>query len=172
MADKFGLVINQDYQTNTELKTSVFELIKSGQACGKLIVVNWRHHMIPNLSKKLGCKDCPSEYPQDSFDQVWQIKYVWDVDKTKIFHRNNADLAASSQMVRRKLTKKATKATKKDKKMMNKSSYKGPSWSVYSTITYQYFDPLTFSGLVGDYIANGTETGASWLVLQEDEGEM
>jgi hypothetical protein len=174
LADKFGLAIHQDYQSNNELVKGVFEALSSGEACGKLTIVNWRHHMMPNLAMKLGCQFCPLEYPEHSFDEVWQLKFVWNVADTEIGRRKNEDAenpsSSSSPMpppplLRRNLKKSkyeaATKTIEKDTM---------PLWTIYSTVTKQYFDPLQFSTMVGDYIEGGTETGGTWLSI--DGGEM
>jgi hypothetical protein len=137
------------------------------------MVVNWRHHMMPNLARKLGCKSCPKEYPDDSFDQVWQLKLVWDVPSTAVHQQNSSalqTLGPSSPQLRRGLRKhKKAKDEAVDGTKQAKNPYEGPLWSVYSTITYQNFDPLQFSGSVGDYHRNGTEVGASWLNFEDGE---
>jgi hypothetical protein len=167
LANKFGLPIQADYGTNNDVIQDLFRIMSTGHACSKLIVVNWRHHMMPNLARKLGCKSCPREYPDDSFDQVWQLKFVWDVPHTDVYLRSSSSQADSSssstpphtsnRRLRREL--KANKAdtignkitTKKQKK-----TYEGLLWSVYSYVTYQHFDPLQVSGSVGDYFTVST----------------
>jgi hypothetical protein len=186
LAEKFGLPIQEEYATNNGVVKDLFKVISKGQACSKLIVVNWRHHMIPNLAKKLGCIFCQEEYPEDSFDQVWQIKFVWDVPNTAVHHQTINDMQQSSTSqpppppprgkLRRGLKKKTFSGTKSTKAHTKKNEPSGhPLWSVYSYVTYQYFDPLQFSGMVGDYryIPNETSIGpaARWL-RKLDEGEM
>jgi hypothetical protein len=177
LANKFGLHINADYPTNNELVDDVFHLIGTGQTCGKLIVINWRHHMIPNLAKKLGCSNCPVEYPQDSFDQVWEMKYVWDVHKTNVYRKSNGDVTVPStpstnanNNLRRQLKKTKRAKAETTTPTTSRIKYDGPQWSVFSTIAYQYFDPLEYSASVGDYTQDGVKTGAHWLTV--DEGEM
>lgn len=81
LASKFHLeidVYNFDLQV---LATDYFELLQSGDMCGKVTVVSWKHDIIPELAFALGCgaaEGCPVSYPDDSYDEVWQIKYVFD----------------------------------------------------------------------------------------------
>jgi hypothetical protein len=187
LSDKFGLTIQADYATNNAVIKDLFKTISKGYACSKLIVVNWRHHMIPNLAKKLGCKFCPEEFPEDSFDQVWQVKFVWDVSNTAVYHQITNDgqhssastrppLSPPTDRLRRGLKKKTISGTKNTKAETKKNQrYDHPLWSVYSYVTYQYFDPLQFSGMVGDYAhhPNDTSVGPAgrWLNTL-DEGEM
>lgn len=211
LADKFHLPIQAQYGTNNDLIQDLFHVLSSGQACSQLTVVNWQHHMMPNLAKKLGCKSCPMAYPEDSFDQVWQLKFVWDVPNTAVYSDSSNSMASSSghdgsaittssvathpptstrflrQQQQRQLKTSKADATKTKKK--HKESYEGPLWSVYSHVTYQYFDPLHVSGSVGDYhdsnawmtqsttTSNATITnrkgsgGPHWLHNNFDEGE-
>ena len=127
LANKFGLYINADYPTNNELVDDVFHLIGTGQTCGKLIVINWRHHMIPNLAKKLGCINCPIEYPQDSFDQVWEMKYVWDVHKTNVYRKSNGDITVPSSASTSTSTNNNSNNLRRQLKKKNKKTTKGRS---------------------------------------------
>jgi hypothetical protein len=49
---------------------------------GGMTVVNWKHSLIPNLARALGCgKDegCPKKYYSHDFDTVWVITYKYSV---------------------------------------------------------------------------------------------
>jgi hypothetical protein len=107
-------------------------------SCGKLTVIAWKHSEMVELATALGCTTCPDEYPEDSFDQVWQLKYVYS--PPVLYHDDTPP--------RRKLTRGNPKS-------------KG-SWVLYSTVTEQRFDPLEFSFLSGDYPDGGVETGGLW----------
>ncbi|KAG7347414.1 hypothetical protein IV203_016119 [Nitzschia inconspicua] len=166
-----GLPIRADYGTNNGIIHDLFHVMSSGQACSKLIVVNWRHHMIPNLARKLGCKTCPMEYPEDTFDQVWELKFVWDVAHTDVYRYSisHGESPPPATRLRRKLKKKKAGTKKPMKKVKSKKAYDGIQWSVYAFVTFQYFDPLHVSGSVGDYLAvprpNGNHSSAApnWL---------
>ena len=81
LASKFHLeidVYNFDYEV---LASNYFELLQSGDMCGKVTVISWKHEFIPNLALALGCgpaEGCPRVYPEDEYDEVWQMKYVFD----------------------------------------------------------------------------------------------
>lgn len=112
-----------------DLAEAYFSLLQSGDLCGKLTVVSWKHDDMPKLATLLGCEPengCPDFYPDDEFDQVWQLKYV--------FHPIVPDLGE-------------VKDSERGSRFM--SSEKG--WSVFATVTKQNFDPLSFRKQAGDY---------------------
>jgi len=143
LAQKYSLPIQSDFETNKELATHFFSLLGAGSLCGKTSIVSWKHESIPDLSRKLGCLHCPHTYPVNSFDQVWQLKYVYDV-------KGMLSFSSSGRQLRKKK--------------------KAKEWSVYSTVVPQGFDPLKFSARHGDYDGN-SPVGGHWFEEQE-EGEM
>ena len=63
-----------------DMPPRLFDMLQSGDMCGRLAVVCWKHELIPDLAVALGCgqeQGCPAVYPRETFDQVWQIKYVF-----------------------------------------------------------------------------------------------
>ena len=57
-----------------------FPLLTAGTICGQISVVSWKHHWIPKLVNSLGCgpdNGCPMFYPTDTFDQVWELKFIF-----------------------------------------------------------------------------------------------
>jgi len=73
--------INVDITSRGELASEYFDLLQSGSLCGEVSVVSWKHEFIPELATNLGCgpdDGCPAEYPEDDFDQVWQLKFVFE----------------------------------------------------------------------------------------------
>lgn len=138
LAEKFGLDLNEEYSTNADLANDIFEHISSGEMCGKTTVVSWKHEMIGPLAGLLACEECPREYP-NQFDQVWQLKYVYDVGGTTIFQKINSG----------------------ENTMLRQNPGQMKSWSVYYTAVKQEFDPLKYSNSVGDYIEGGG-IGAHW----------
>jgi hypothetical protein len=48
--------------------------------CGQVSIISWKHSMIPQLVNSLGCgpnNGCPSTYPKNTFDQVWELKFLY-----------------------------------------------------------------------------------------------
>ena len=69
-----------------DLPPRLFTLLQSGALCGRLVVVSLKHELIPILATALGCgpdQGCPSSYPEESFDQVWQLKFVFRPETTR-----------------------------------------------------------------------------------------
>jgi hypothetical protein len=179
LANQYGLEIESDFPNNKHMSKRLFQGLSTGDWCGKAVVVSWRHEYLGDLAQKLGCVDCPDHYPDRIFDEVWQLKYVYDVRGTPIIQTSHMHpttptrppLSSSSpnaHRLRRELMTKANKKTKDIPTMPDKK------WSVYSTITHQNFDPLKFSFTVGDY--GGGTMGGKWYEPIEGEepssGEM
>ena len=56
ISDKFDLKIDEAYSTadTAHLADTVLEQIKTGQVCGKVLLISWKHSDIPKLARKLG----------------------------------------------------------------------------------------------------------------------
>jgi len=245
LSKKLGIDI--DIVGKNEFASEYFDLLRSGQLCGQVAVISWKHEYISDLSASLGCgpdEGCPAFYPEDSFDQVWQLKYVFHPlenadDKSPRHERENGLLnktdhtpsAAGSgaspfsdqdQNDQQKQSSRDddqddlpstptnTNGTVEEKEVEelissgsadggnthddtetrvrrylkgasgshNKHKHKDKhlgaeepllGWSVYGTVSYQNFDPLAFSKLVGDYPEGGTKHGGRWAVAQEQQ---
>lgn len=116
--------------------------LHTGQMCGKLTLIVWKHSNIGHLARHLGCgptQGCPIDYKGRTFDDAWQIKYTF---RTK-HHSDRKDLSL-------------------DKK---------PRWEIYGGVQAEGFDPLAFSKSVGDYPFGGTDHGARWEKIKVDYPE-
>jgi hypothetical protein len=142
LAYKIGVPINSKYSTKhtQRLADEVFQELRSGRLCGKLTLFAWKHTHLPVLAHALGWKDSPSHYPSRTYDQVWQIKYVYN--PPLLYHP-----AKDHTRIRTR-----------------KSKIPRPEWVIYGSVSYQNFDPLTFSFQAGDYPTGGKETGFSWVL--------
>lgn len=86
LADKLNLSINTNYEEHQHdaLAHDLFQKMQTGEMCGKIAVVSWTHRSLPQLASSLGCwlnyqqGGCPPSYPEESFDQVWLLKYVYN----------------------------------------------------------------------------------------------
>ena len=138
--------VNIEIVDESNFPPKFFGLLQSGDMCGKLTVVSWKHAIIPKLANDLGCFEddgCPKMYPESTFDQVWQLKYVFypgeadDLEEEKAYIHN---------ATRRRLSRRE----------------KQSGWKVYATVSQQGFDPLSFSYQAGDYPDGGSPTGGKW----------
>ena len=146
LAEKANVTINAGYGTEetSHLAKDFHKKLKSGEACGKLAVVSWKHEDLPRLARRLGCgpiEGCPVDYRGSTFDQVWQIKFVYRIP----MH-----------------------ATTKHDAKRDIKPHKA-SWWVYGSTQLEGFDPLKFSKKVGDYPKDGKESGASWMFDFEND---
>ena len=83
LSQKTGVDVDASYNTETEKKLvgHLGKLLKRGELCGKVVVIVWKHSSIGRLARKLGCRHdqgCPDEYHGKSFDEIWQLRYVYD----------------------------------------------------------------------------------------------
>jgi len=133
LADKAGLTINSSFQSVSRLADDIIGKLASGEMCGKVAVVAWKHSGIVSLANKLGCgpsQGCPFDYPGQSFDEAWTIKFAYD----KLWH---------SEQKSGKIPKYAR-------------------WQVFGSVQTENFDPLNFSKEFGDYPKGGTRHGGRW----------
>jgi hypothetical protein len=140
LRQKYDLDLQSDYHSNSKLATEIKQVIASGEACGKLILVAWKHEQIGDLARDLGCQECPIDYP-NVFDMVWHLKYVYKVSETELYQHIDND--AKTQQHRYLKKKKMT------------------GWSLYFSSMAQNFDPLKYSNTVGDY--EGNKVADNWV---------
>jgi len=43
-----------------------------------LVLVSWRHELIPNLARGLGASDVPADWPDDLYDRMWRLMPMAD----------------------------------------------------------------------------------------------
>lgn len=126
--------------------SNFFDLLHSGDLCGKVTVFCWKHDWIPELAAHLGCSDaqgCPDDYPHGEYDQTWQLKYVFHPSEPDDFRKGESDLVPGRRL---------------------STSSKQGGWAVYGSVTQQHFDALAHSYDVGDYPEGGVRSGGRWQV--------
>lgn len=79
LAVKSNVQVDYSYDVShsNQLGEHISNMLHSGEVCGKVAVICWKHSGIPHLAHKLGCgptQGCPADYPSYTFDQAWQIK--------------------------------------------------------------------------------------------------
>jgi hypothetical protein len=144
LADKVKVTIDSTFSTisTSGLAKELLGKLSSGEMCGKVAVVSWKHTGIAALANKLGCgpnQGCPFDYPGASFDQAWTIRFVYE----KIWH---------SEHKSGKIPRKAR-------------------WQVFGSVQAENFDPLHFSKEFGDYPKGGTSHGGRWRGQWADKKE-
>ena len=138
-----------EFADQNDLAKRYFDLLKSGDMCGKLTVVSWKHALFGELAKKLGCSvdgGCPDKFAENEFDQVWQLKFV--------FHPFAPDDLQDEQDFLNNQTHRHLK-----------SGGGRIGWRVFGTVSQQGFDPLAFSYKSGDYPEGGNPTAGKWKEL-------
>ena len=131
LADKINATIDTKYvfPKKKELTDHIYSLLQSSTTCGKIAVVSWKHHDIPNFSHSLGCgpeQGCPLTFGEEDYDSIWQIKYKYH----KELH---------ARYVIENHSKK------------HHAWGEHPQWFVYGAVQKMNFDPLDFSTSQGEY---------------------
>jgi hypothetical protein len=165
--------VSTDLVNSPDLAETYFSLLQSGDLCGKLTVVSWRHDDMPELATHLGCgpeNGCPDFYPDEEFDQVWQLKYVFhpilpDVEEVEDDERDM--YKNSSSMSPTNAAMNTTNTAFFHRQLMSAAHKRKQGWSVFATVAKQNFDPLSFSKQHGDYPENGTPNGGRWQDKEE-----
>lgn len=67
LATKAGVTIDDSYPVHrgAEMASEILTFLQSGQLCGKLTVISWKHSEISHLARKLGCgpfEGCPVSF--------------------------------------------------------------------------------------------------------------
>jgi hypothetical protein len=135
LAEKSGVKVNYAYdqEDNRPLAKHIHELLHSGELCGKVAFVAWKHSRIGHLAHLLGCgpkQHCPIDFKGTTFDPAWTIQFSY----RRLLHSANKGLKIP----------------------------KHPAWHVSGSVQYENFDPLAFSKRSGDYPRGGRSTGAHW----------
>lgn len=147
-------VVNQPQQVSS----AIFELLRSSattpeeEICDTVTVVAWKHAFIPALAAYLGCgpdQGCRETYPDDDFDQVWELKFVFrptaPMDEVLGLVRAKSPMIADDYNLLSSLVDDdkeivSTATAAEDNNMDVSSSQLG--WTVYGSMTSQRFDPL------------------------------
>jgi hypothetical protein len=83
LAESLGLKIKSEY-TRDEIKPLVKKIMKSRKYDGKTVLICWEHRRISKLVHRLGVDPKPADWPDDVFDQVWEIDFAGDSKHSKI----------------------------------------------------------------------------------------
>eukprot|EP00558_Chaetoceros_sp_UNC1202_P003289 CAMPEP_0197242834 /NCGR_PEP_ID=MMETSP1429-20130617/8461_1 /TAXON_ID=49237 /ORGANISM="Chaetoceros sp., Strain UNC1202" /LENGTH=344 /DNA_ID=CAMNT_0042702935 /DNA_START=243 /DNA_END=1277 /DNA_ORIENTATION=- len=135
LSDKTGLKIDSSYGMKTKklFAHHIFHLLRSGELCGKVVVICWKHQDIPHFARSIGCgplDGCPKTWPGgNEFDETWQISYSY-------YKAPYPSFAAEK------------------KKNIHKVWGAHPQWWISGHTENEDFDPLHFMKSVGTYPTN------------------
>lgn len=183
LSEKLRVPIDIQYALGHEgdLAWNILHKLRKGQLCGRTLLISWEHVHMPNLARALGCwveQGCPWFYPEDSFDEVWQLKYVYgpvtlynpkQQEKegpaltTLEDTANNATMPPSEEDNTPERQRHLRHATTPPPKAKTHGQ-----WFVYGSVTQMNFDPLQFSMVNGDYPEGGTPMGGRWASPRYD----
>lgn len=140
LSDSVG--VNITLADHPALADTLFAWLHSGRACRCVTLVSWRHSKLPALAQLLGCgpnQGCPTTYPSETFDLVWQLQFVYKsvgAGQTKAHRARERALLDDDQII------KESDTTLHDSEK---------AWHVYGTVGRLGFDPLAFGRQSGKY---------------------
>jgi hypothetical protein len=156
LSDQTGIV--SEVHNLQSLPKNYFELLQSGSLCNQVAVVSWKHEFIPQLAQQLGCgphNGCPEVFPEDSFDQVWQLTYIYHPalpttpgeaalrHKAKFTPMNGDEVEDEANDD--EVDNRGNRMLQHRQLKHHRRDFSRHGWNVYATINYQNFDPLAFN---------------------------
>lgn len=92
LAEKAGVSIDDSFESGhiNEMTREILSL--RPVLCGQTVAVSWKHSDMGHIARHLGCgplQGCPVDYNGKTFDEVWQIKFVY----TAALHSDRKSLA-------------------------------------------------------------------------------
>jgi hypothetical protein len=145
LSNKTGIPISFETwgESGINLSALIHSNLLSGEMCGKLAVISWKHDYIPIVAVNLGCgplDGCPMTFDPTDYDTVWQLKFVYGT--RDYMNPSIQRIEANSSQ---------------------------PEWVVFASLVKENFDPLSWSKLSGDYPTGGKSTGGSWKINTNNE---
>lgn len=128
LSKKFNVSINDTYgyPERKNFVNHLYEMLRTGEMCGKLAVISWKHHDVPDFSHSLGCgpeNGCPMHYGEFDYESVWQLTYSYHKERYAPYAVD--DLSHHGMKHRR-------------------AWGRSPQWFVYGNVQTEDFDPLIF----------------------------
>lgn len=74
LANSLGMSVRTQF-SHLEYGDMAAAILNNPEFDGKMVLVSWEHHVIPNLARQLGAQTVPSIWPGDVFDRLWVINY-------------------------------------------------------------------------------------------------
>ncbi len=132
LSKKLNLTIDSSYNLKdvNDFAHHIFGLLLSGEICGNIALVSWKHDDLPKLAQRLGCgpkEGCPLTYDDMDFDSVWEIQYTYKKEQYSPY------------------------PAAEDKERKHKTWGLYPEWWIYGKVQKENFDPLAYSKKQGVY---------------------
>jgi len=77
LSNQYQLPIDGKYRYNGELASYILHSVYQRDWCNKVILVCWKHKLLPGLAQALGCpsEEC-QEWPTDDYETVYHFQYT------------------------------------------------------------------------------------------------
>lgn len=77
LAETLKLKIVEQY-TRDEFPKMVAEIQSKKEYEGKMVLISWEHHVIPDIARAFGAADAPKTWPGTAFDRTWILTFEKD----------------------------------------------------------------------------------------------
>jgi len=77
LATALGIKIHEKFGKD-DLNALSQKIMSDASLDGKMVLICWEHHVIPDLARGLGAKDAPDSWNNDDFTSVWELDFEGD----------------------------------------------------------------------------------------------
>ena len=86
LSEKVNVTIDTSFGFPEKKKfvNHLYKMLRKGEMCGKVAVISWKHHDIPDFSHSLGCgpeNGCPDSFDENDYETVWELTYSYHKEK-------------------------------------------------------------------------------------------
>ncbi|MDE2293072.1 MAG: histidine phosphatase family protein [Elusimicrobia bacterium] len=74
LADSLGQTVDTDFKKKDAAGLAQ-DILTNPDYAGKMVLISWEHHMLPDILRALGWTTGPDAYPDAAFDRVWTLDF-------------------------------------------------------------------------------------------------
>lgn len=74
LAEALKVKLNKEF-VHDDYKKMVEEIKTSPEYKGKMVLICWEHHVIPEITRAFGALQSPAKWPDETFDRLWVINF-------------------------------------------------------------------------------------------------
>lgn len=173
LASKAGIKIDDSFTSRTkdDLTSEILAFLQTGELCGKLTVVSWKHSEIAHIARHLGCG--PLQVRASSVLSVATVSqhllnvscFLWPLCLHYIMNTKGCPIDYRGRDFDSVWQIKFVYRTLDHSTRHNLRLPTHPEWRVYGSVQPENFDPLAVSKKYGDYQVgkkDGARFGTRW----------
>ena len=75
LSTRLSLPLTLGY-TREEYPAAAADILENPAFNGKVVLICWEHHVIPDFAGRLGVKEAPTDWEDPVYDRIWVIDYA------------------------------------------------------------------------------------------------